>query len=114
MYLFRVIAVAALLVTAVAGAARAEWFGMVTLPNHVQLLAEVADTQQIVTGKPFVANVTRLDGKIETATYVPVEVSVIGDAISVVAQDKTGNKLTLSLIRRPDQAAGNSRASASR
>lgn len=89
----------ALAVAAIPGA-RADWFGMVTLPNRTQLLAEVADTQQIMPGKPFVAKVTQLDGKVETAIYTPTEIMVVGDSISVAAQDQSGNRLTLSLIRR--------------
>ncbi len=98
----RVLVLVAVFVVGGMGVARADWFGMVTEPDHVQLLAEVSDDQQIMPGKPFVAHVTRLDGKVQTTTYVPVGVTVIGDAINVIAQDGTGNRLTLSLIRRPN------------
>ena len=102
----RVFALAAILAVSSAQSALADWFGIVTLPDRIQLRVDVADTQHIVPGKPFVGQVTLLDGKIDPLIFVPSEITVVGNSISVVARDETGKKLTLSLIRRPNIGSG--------
>jgi hypothetical protein len=99
----RVLALAGALIAAGAPGARADWFGALTLPDRTQLITEVADSQEISPGKPFVARVTRLDGRIATTVYVPVEIMVEGDAVSAIVEDTTGNRFPLAMYRRPSK-----------
>ena len=103
----RVFALAAILAASSAQSALADWFGIVTLPDKIQLSADVADTQYIVPGKSFVGQVTLLDGRIDSLIFVPTEITVVGDSISVVARDQAGKTSTLVLIRRPGAGHGN-------
>ncbi len=108
-----ILALAGVLLAAGAPPAFADWFGTATMPDHVQLLTEVADSQQIMPGKPFVARVTRLDGKVESSILTPTEIDVVGDAISVAAENQAGNKVMLSLIRRPGRSVDDGPANGS-
>ena len=96
----RVVALAGALVAAGAPGARADWFGALTLPDRTQLVTEVAESQVITPGRPFVARVTQLDGRIDTTVYVPVEIMIDGDAVSAIVEDNIGNRFPLAMYRR--------------